>query len=57
MEDEVLKRDMFSKPMTKAARNTGIMAGFEDDDMEDMQPEEPEEQMSPMARTRRILKS
>lgn len=50
MEDEVLKRDMFSKPMTKAARNTGIMAGFEDD-MEDMQPEEPEEQMSPMART------
>ena len=51
MEDEVLKRDMFSKPMTKAARNTGIMAGFEEDDMEDMQPEEPEEQMSPMART------
>lgn len=52
MEDEVLKRSMFSKPMTKAARNSGIMAGFEDDDMmEDMQPEEPEEQMSPMART------
>ena len=51
MEDEVLKRDMFSKPMTKAARNTGIMAGFEDEDMEQMQPEEPEEQMSPMART------
>lgn len=52
MEDEVLKRSMFSKPMTKAARNSGIMAGFEDEDMmEDMQPEEPEEQMSPMART------
>ena len=52
MEDEVLKRSMFSKPMTKAARNTGIMAGFEDEDMmEEMQPEEPEEQMSPMART------
>lgn len=52
MEDEVLKRSMFNKPMTKAARNTGIMAGFEDEDMmEDMQAEEPEEQMSPMART------
>ena len=52
MEDEVLKRSMFSKPMTKAARNTGIMAGFEDEDMmDDMQPEAPEEQMSPMART------
>lgn len=51
MEDEVLKRSMFSKPMTKAARNSGIMAGFEDEDMEEMQPEEPEEQMSPMART------
>lgn len=52
MEDEVLKRPMFNKPMTKAARNSGIMAGFEDEDMtEDMQPEEPEEQMSPMART------
>ena len=51
MEDEVLKRDMFSKPMTKAARNSGIMAGFDDEEMDDMQPEEPEEQMSPMART------
>ena len=50
MEDEVLNRSMFNKPMTKAARNSGIMAGFEDD-MENMQPEEPEEQMSPMART------
>jgi len=50
MEDEVLKRPMFNKPMTKATRNSGIMAGFEDD-VEDMQPEEPEEQMSPMART------
>lgn len=52
MEDEVLSRSMFSKPMTKATRNSGIMAGFEDESMEeDMQPEEPEEQMSPMART------
>ena len=51
MQDEVLKRPMFNKPMTKATRNSGIMAGFEEDDMEAMQPEEPEEQMSPMART------
>ena len=50
MQDEALKRSMFNKPMTKATRNSGIMAGFEDD-VEDMQPEEPEEQMSPMART------
>ena len=51
MEDEVLKRPMFNKSMTKSARNSGIMAGFDDEDMENMQPEEPEEQMSPMART------
>lgn len=50
MQDEALKRAMFTKPMMKATRNSGIMAGFEDN-MEDMQPEEPEEQMSPMART------
>ena len=51
MEDEVLKRSMFSKPMTKATRGSGIMAGFDDEELENMQPEEPEEQMSPMART------
>ena len=51
MEDEVLKRSMFNKPMTKAARNSGIMAGFDDAEMGEMQSEEPEEQMSPMART------
>lgn len=50
MQDEALKRAMFNQPMTKATRNSGIMAGF-DENMEDMQPEEPEEQMSPMART------
>jgi hypothetical protein len=50
MQDEALKRSMFNKPMTKATRNSGIMAGF-DENMEDMRPEEPEEQMSPMART------
>jgi hypothetical protein len=34
MKDEVLKRGMFSKPMSKSARNSGIMEGFEDE-MED----------------------
>lgn len=51
MEDEVLSRSMFNKPMTKATRSSGIMAGFDDEEMDDMQPQEPEEQMSPMART------
>ena len=50
MQDEVLKRDMFAKPMTKASRNSGIMAGFEDMDEMSEAPE-PEEQMSPIART------
>lgn len=43
MKDEVLKRGMFSKPMSKSARNTGIMAGFEDE-ME-------EEDVAPIARS------
>lgn len=34
MKDEVLKRGMFSQPMSKSSRNSGIMAGFEDE-MED----------------------
>jgi hypothetical protein len=34
MKDEVLKRGMFSQPMSKSARNSGIMEGFEDE-MED----------------------
>jgi len=51
MQDEVLSRSMFNKPMTKATRSSGIMAGFDDEEMDDMQPQEPEEQMSPMART------
>lgn len=52
MEDEVLNRSMFNKPMAKATRNSGIMAGFDDEEMNEPEgPEEPEEQMSPMART------
>ena len=43
MKDEVLKRGMFSQPMSKSARNSGIMAGFEDE-ME-------EEDVKPMARS------
>jgi len=43
MKDEVLKRGMFSQPMSKAAKNSGIMAGFEDE-MED-------EDVKPMARS------
>ena len=31
MKDEVLKRGMFSQPMSKSSRNSGIMAGFEDE--------------------------
>ena len=43
MKDEVLKRGMFSQPMSKSSRNSGIMAGFEDE-MED-------EDVKPMARS------
>ena len=43
MKDEILKREMFSKPMSKSSRNSGIMAGFEDE-MED-------EGTQPMARS------
>jgi hypothetical protein len=43
MKDEVLKRGMFSQPMSKSSRNSGIMAGFEDE-ME-------EEDVKPMARS------
>lgn len=34
MEDEILKRAMFAMPLSKEARNSGILAGFEDE-MED----------------------
>jgi len=56
MNEEILKRDMFSKPLSKDARNSGIMSGFEDDiDNYGEGPENQEEQnledMPPMART------
>lgn len=50
MKDEILKREMFAMPLSKAARNSGIMAGFEDEDLEDMENEGMED-MPSMART------
>ena len=47
MQQEIMKRAMFSMPLSKEARNSGIMAGFEDE----MPPEDTAEQMPPMART------
>ncbi len=31
MKEEILKRAMFAMPLSKEAKNTGIMSGFEDD--------------------------
>jgi hypothetical protein len=45
----VLKRSMFSEKLPKSVRNSGIMAGFEDDDMLQAPPEE--QGMPQMART------
>jgi hypothetical protein len=49
MKEEILKRKMFSEPMSKKAMNVGIMQGFEDE-MEDKMEDESEE-MPPMARS------
>lgn len=38
MKNEILKRAMFAMPLTKDSRNSGIMAGFEDE-----MPEAPED--------------
>ena len=50
MKNEILKRAMFAMPLSKESRNSGIMAGFEDEMPEEM-PEEPESDMPQMART------
>lgn len=50
MKDEILKRAMFAQPLSKSARNSGIMAGFEDEEFEDMENEGMED-MPSMART------
>lgn len=47
MKDEILKREMFSMPASKAARSSGIMEGFEDEEVEN----EGMEDMPSMART------
>jgi hypothetical protein len=47
MKEDIMKRAMFAMPLSKEAKNSGIMAGFEDDinDMDD------EDEMTPMERT------
>lgn len=60
MLEEILQREMFARPMSRKARNEGIMAGFEDDDEDEGEGEGEEgngedngslEEMPPMART------
>ena len=53
MKDEVLKRAMFSMPLSKSARNSGIMEGFEDEGVEESSGDQESrnfEDMPPMAR-------
>jgi hypothetical protein len=47
MKEDIMKRAMFAMPLSKESKNSGIMAGFEDDinDMDD------EDEMTPMERT------
>ena len=45
MKNEILKRAMFAMPLSKESRNSGIMAGFEDEMPEEM-PEEPDTDMA-----------
>jgi hypothetical protein len=49
MKNEILKRAMFAMPLTKDSRNSGIMAGFEDEMPE--APEDNVDEMPQMART------
>jgi hypothetical protein len=49
MKNEILKRAMFAMPLSKDARSSGIMAGFEDEMPE--APEDNVEEMPQMART------
>jgi hypothetical protein len=47
MKEDILKRAMFAMPLSKEAKNSGIMSGFEDD-MDEM---EAGDEMAPMERT------
>ena len=54
MKEEILKRAMFAMPLSKESRNSGIMSGFEMDEMEDGEDVDTNadmEDMPPMART------
>jgi hypothetical protein len=52
MKEEILKRAMFAMPLSKEARGTGIMSGFDMDEMEDDVDQNADmESMPPMART------
>lgn len=52
MKEDILKRAMFAMPLSKEAQNTGIMSGFDMDDMEDdVDGNADMEDMPPMART------
>ncbi len=52
MKEEILKRAMFAMPLSKEAKNSGILSGFDLDDVESMEePEDGTEDMPQMART------
>jgi hypothetical protein len=49
MKETILQREMFAAPVSKKTMNSGIMAGFEED--EDMREEEMAEETPPMTRS------
>ena len=55
MKEEILKRAMFAMPLSKEAQGTGIMSGFDMEEMDSMDEDVDEnadmEEMPPMART------
>jgi hypothetical protein len=52
MKEEILKRAMFAMPLSKDARNSGIMSGFDMDEMDEMpEPSEASEDMPQMSRS------
>ena len=51
MKDEILKRAMFAMPLSKEAQGTGILSGFDMEEMADQDENADMEEMPPMART------